>query len=372
MTHPPFTLATACSGIDAPAVAVKRLGIPFTYLFASETDAHCARIIETSPVPPRKLLGDFTQSRKGLPPADLFVCGFPCQPHSGLNNNPKLKGLASDSGKVFFAIREYISEAQPKMFLLENVAMLCSTPAWADITRELGEIHDPQAPPGTPAYTLEWRILNPESFGFCQSRKRVFLIGRHCRKMGDRADVQFPWPTPDSTVYKQPLSDALLPNSQVRRLEPSCYRPLSKCAHAKVETLQQRLVERGVTWSSRRPYLVHPHVSADRLRLNKPDRCLCLSTKCQGFWLIGRERYLSSAEALRVQGFDPEVDFDSTVLESTSRTERYRMAGNSMHVGLLQLILGAVLTTSGDMPCPHPTVSIPQHTGEHNAVPIPT
>ena len=152
----------------------------------------------------------------------------------------------------------------------------------------------------------------------------------------------------------------MLPNSKVRRLEPACFRPLTQGAQAKVDTLEERLAARGDTWSARRPYLVHPHVSAERLRLNRREGCLCLSTKCHEFWLLGRDRYLSSIEALRVQGFDEQEDFDSTVLMGEiPKTERYRQAGNAMHVGLLESLLGALLTASGDLGASRSRASTP-------------
>jgi DNA-cytosine methyltransferase len=308
--------------------------------------ATVAGSLRLPPNPPEQLLGDFTQCLKGLPTSSLFVCGFPCQPHSGLNHSSQ-KGLQSEKGQVWYAVRQYLEEAQPRTFVLENVAMLMSTPAWENILKSLEAICDPQT--GSPAYIVEWNVLNPAAFGFCQSRKRVFIVGRHRRKLDKNAESPLPWPGPGENTVSEMLSTALLPNSEVRRLEPACFRPLSECAKLKVDTLQQRLSARGTTWSSRRPYLVHPHVSAARLRLNKPNRSLCLSTKCQEFFLLGPGRYLSSIECLHLMGFVPDQDFDSEALSQTTRTQRYRQAGNSMHVGLLQLLLSALLNASGDL-----------------------
>merc|ERR1719362_774690 len=61
-----------------------------------------------------------TRDNATAPKADLYIAGFPCQPFSmqGLKQGfGDLKGR----GEIFFKVRDYIEEAQPKAFVLENV-----------------------------------------------------------------------------------------------------------------------------------------------------------------------------------------------------------------------------------------------------------
>ena len=53
-----ITLATDCSGIGAPEVALKRLGVPYRYVFASEIDSHAKSILKVSHNPPKIMYGD--------------------------------------------------------------------------------------------------------------------------------------------------------------------------------------------------------------------------------------------------------------------------------------------------------------------------
>ena len=56
-----------------------------------------------------------------LPPCDLLLAGFPCQPYSSVCSR---KGFDDPRGSVFAGCTRYISEAKPDMFLLENVVGL--------------------------------------------------------------------------------------------------------------------------------------------------------------------------------------------------------------------------------------------------------
>ena len=65
---------------------------------------------------------DLTQrDNTAAPKSDLYVAGFPCQPFSQMGSQ---KGMNEDRGLIFNFVADYIRVAQPKLFLLENVACL--------------------------------------------------------------------------------------------------------------------------------------------------------------------------------------------------------------------------------------------------------
>lgn len=104
-----------------------------------------------------------------VPSVDVVVGGPPCQGFSTLG-----KQNAEDERNTLW--REYaetIIRAQPRYFVLENVAVFAKSPQFRDLTQatEQGGILSD--------YAFEWDVLNAADFGAPQARKRAILIGRH-------------------------------------------------------------------------------------------------------------------------------------------------------------------------------------------------
>lgn len=104
------------------------------------------------------------------PNVDVVVGGPPCQGFSTLG-----KQDAEDTRNTLW--REYaetIIRAQPKYFVLENVAVFAKSPQFRDLTDATtgpdGILKD---------YTFDWDVLNAADYGAPQARKRAILIGRH-------------------------------------------------------------------------------------------------------------------------------------------------------------------------------------------------
>lgn len=105
-----------------------------------------------------------------VPNVDVVVGGPPCQGFSTLG-----KQDAEDTRNTLW--REYaetIIRAQPKYFVLENVAVFAKSPQFRDLTEATtgpdGILKD---------YTFDWEVLNAADYGAPQARKRAILIGRH-------------------------------------------------------------------------------------------------------------------------------------------------------------------------------------------------
>lgn len=105
-----------------------------------------------------------------VPDVDVVVGGPPCQGFSTLG-----KQDAEDTRNTLW--REYaetIVRAEPKYFVLENVAAFAKSPQFLDLTEATtaddGILKD---------YTFEWDVLNAADYGAPQARKRAILIGRH-------------------------------------------------------------------------------------------------------------------------------------------------------------------------------------------------
>lgn len=100
---------------------------------------------------------------------DVIVGGPPCQGFSML-------GKRDTGDQRNYLWQEYavtILRAQPKYFVVENVAAFAKSQQFRDFsesTQPDGLLSD---------YTFEWGILNAADYGAFQARKRAILIGRH-------------------------------------------------------------------------------------------------------------------------------------------------------------------------------------------------
>lgn len=116
-----------------------------------------------------------------VPSVDVIVGGPPCQGFSML-------GKRDVEDKRNYLWQEYaatILRAQPKYFVVENVAAFAKSQQFRDFTASTqpdGILRD---------YTFEWDVLNAADFGAFQARKRAILIGRH----RDLPAIGLPTPT---------------------------------------------------------------------------------------------------------------------------------------------------------------------------------
>lgn len=104
-----------------------------------------------------------------VPSVDVVVGGPPCQGFSTLGK----QNAEDERNTLWQEYAETITRAQPKYFVLENVAVFAKSPQFRSLTEATeseGILRD---------YSFEWDILNAADFGTPQARKRAILIGRH-------------------------------------------------------------------------------------------------------------------------------------------------------------------------------------------------
>ncbi|GAA4162727.1 DNA cytosine methyltransferase [Gryllotalpicola daejeonensis] len=116
-----------------------------------------------------------------VPQVDVVIGGPPCQGFSTLG-----KQDAEDTRN--FLWRQYaetVFRAQPKYFVVENVAAFTKSPQYEDFMRET-------SPDGMLSnYHFDSRVLNAADFGAAQARKRTVIIGWR----DDQEAPGFPEPT---------------------------------------------------------------------------------------------------------------------------------------------------------------------------------
>jgi DNA (cytosine-5)-methyltransferase 1 len=177
-------IGTDFSGIGAPEMALKYLGIDFESVFACEIDKYARQSFQQLHNP-KTFYNDITnRNHKEVKQLDLYVAGFPCQAFSTAG---KRKGFEEARGTLFFNVAEFIQINQPKVFVLENVKGLLSHDRGntfqtiVDILSNGGGTQNGQISLDVfedgLGYHIYWQVLNTKDYGIPQNRERIFIVG---------------------------------------------------------------------------------------------------------------------------------------------------------------------------------------------------
>lgn len=127
---------------------------------------------------------------KIIPPHDVLVGGFPCQPFS---KGGYQLGINETRGTLFYNIAKILEARKPKFVLLENVRNLTGPKhhhTWALIIRTLRDLgyHVSEKPT-----IFSPHLLAPELGGSPQVRDRVYIFGYYVgkKKAWEKADDNF-------------------------------------------------------------------------------------------------------------------------------------------------------------------------------------
>lgn len=171
----PFTFIDLFAGIGGMRKAFEPLG--GSCVFTSEWNRFAQETYRANYACDHEIRGDITKvATEEIPPHDLLLAGFPCQPFSiaGVSKKNALKrphGFRCEAqGTLFFDIARIIESHRPKAFLLENVKNLVSHDrgrTFRVIKRTLKE---------ELGYFLDWRILDARHW-VPQHRERIFIAG---------------------------------------------------------------------------------------------------------------------------------------------------------------------------------------------------
>ena len=175
-------VATVCTGIGSPEIAIRNLGIEHEIVFGCEIDKY-AKETYLANFEPGFMVPDMTkcdwEDEKYY--SDLFIGGIPCQAFSLAG---KRLGELDPRGLLFFDFYRYVKNQKPKYFIIENVKGLLSDNDGATFRNWINLLG--QSENGNPfffphedslMYNLHWQVLNTKDYGLPQNRERVFLIG---------------------------------------------------------------------------------------------------------------------------------------------------------------------------------------------------
>ncbi len=295
-----ISIATDCSGIEAPVEALKQLRIPFVHEWSCEIDKYARASIEAN-YNPKNIYTDITKrDHTILPRVDIYVCGFPCQSFSLMG---KKLGTDDPRGNIMFHCIDVIKNTLPNIFILENVKnfkYMKDGSIFNTLIKNLSDIkHYNQ-----PVYNIYHDIYNTKDYGIPQNRERVFIIG--IKKSVETS----PFITPNKIPMK-PLDKFILDKTihKINSTNKSLRTNLSKINR-----------EKGNVILSVNYYFPIKKITPT------------LTTQCWNTFHTTYNRPLSPMECLLLQGFTKKFK------QVVSNTQLYKQAGNSMSVNVLKAI----------------------------------
>lgn len=182
-------VGTWFSGIGAPEMAIKELGVPHRNVMAAEWDKYAQQTYLAN-FTTEKMYSDVTEINcSEVEQLGLFIAGFPCQAFSLAG---KRLGFEETRGTLFFNTAEFIKINQPACFILENVKGLLSHDrpkgSKAKYGRTFNTIINLLASTvnyqetmfpyeDNLGYNIHYMVLNSKRFGVPQNRERIFIVG---------------------------------------------------------------------------------------------------------------------------------------------------------------------------------------------------
>ena len=176
-------VASFFAGIGGFDLGFERAG--HKVVFQCEIDKHCQMILKKH-WPDVPLHDDInTLKSGGIPYADIWCAGWPCQDISHANS--QRKGINGENSGLFFKFMELVHTVRPKWIVLENVRGLLSSDGGKALESVINKMEES-------GYMGGWTTCNTLDVGLPQSRERVIIIGSlgtdcahqvfaHCREL---------------------------------------------------------------------------------------------------------------------------------------------------------------------------------------------
>ena len=329
-----LTFGSVCSGYESVALALQGMGIEFDFIFAADSDRDCqAALAHNYDI--SFIGGDIWQhSLSHFPKTDLFAAGFPCQPISraGLG-----RGIEVPQGQVIFRIMELIQLRRFPCVLLENVEGLYDALHKDLLTYILSKLQ-------LLGYETSHKLINAETCGLPQHRKRVFIVAIQKTRLGTR---KMTWPKP--LPKKANIASFLDPKTEKEKrmnLDKNLPPRSQGTARHNMLTLHKQL--RAVNLRPSQTMII-ADIDGSKLQMMY-NRCPCITKTraTSGFWVCPRGRRMSTQEMKRLMGIGIRVPRGGKRIKIIKPpnidVKKWRgMIGNSMPINVLQRILARML-----------------------------
>jgi len=302
---------------------------------------------------------------------DIVIGGPPCQSFSTAGMR---RGLGDKRGTALLEFIRVVKEVRPKIFVFENVAGLKSAakihmPFYERVTKKTHEIQDDYKLGSLfefileqfkiYGYKIDWKIVNAADFGVPQKRKRLVLIGSRVRDpklIFEDLFKEAKWADP-----KKAKQEGKLPWRTLRDALVDLRDPTKECTKFPSWGKYLKYVPPGGCWINlpseiQKEAMGGAYNSNDntrkgkqggrrgffrRLNWDSPAPTLVTSPSQMGTCIChpDEDRPLTVREYARIQGFPDDWEF----VGSTS--QKYRMIGEAVPVGLAKAIAKTVATS---------------------------
>lgn len=344
----PLKVFTAFSGYDSQCMALDRLGVPYVLIGWSEIDKYAIQAHNAIyPQWADRNAGDISKiDWGGQPDFDLFTYSFPC---TDISNAGKQQGLSEDSGtrsSLLWECRKAIEIKRPKYLLMENVKALVSKKFMPDFRRW------EQWLAGW-GYCNFYKVLNAKDYGVPQNRERVFMVSI----LDEGASFHFPEPFPLDRRLKDILEEDVderyyLSDRIVKGfMEHNCKHYEKGSGDTGVIQIGNILKEKGFSNPQRgRIYSadgISPTINTMaggglEPKIIQKERGKNNGGESTSF----RIRKLTPREVFRLMDVNEE-DIDRIQAAGISRSQQYKMAGNSIVVSCLYHIFRKMFIDTG-------------------------
>ena len=353
-----LNIVSLFSGIGAFERALSNINVPFNVVAYSEIDKYASKAYSLIHGIDENLnLGDITKINENeiaKDEIDILTYGFPCQDISVAGDK---RGFFDENGKqtrsgLFFDALRIIRAVKPKICIAENVKNLTNHKMEPLFQMVKDALYDS-------GYHNYWMVLNAADYGIPQNRERVFIVSVRDDVFWDRYNnnVSFVYPKPQKLLVS--MSNFLQPSEEVEdgfwlspdKTESVIRHNTSHAGHIVSDPVCDTLLSRDY----KDPKVIRVaadmnHYSNDQMnRLYDPSGlCPTIKTVSGGGREIkiedtnGKYRKLTPLEYWRLMGF---LDADVYLLEKNgiSKTQMYKMAGNSIVVNVAEALLKNVI-----------------------------
>ena len=309
-----FTFIDLFCGIGGFRIGMQNIG--GQCLFSSDIDPHAKVVYENNfgELP----FGDIKKiDKKFIPPHDILVAGFPCQPFSisGLK-----KGFEDTRGTLIYEVFQIIKLHSPKVVFLENVKHLIhhnKGQTLKIIIRNLEKL----------GYKVSHKLLNAKDFGVPQNRERIIIIG-HKEKFFDFTKIK--------TKKNAVLKDFLETNGNFEYVDPIEYTLIENPVRQESGLIfagyrNKKIRKTGVREGTE--HLSRVHKQPNRIYSSEGTHPTLPSQESSGRFFIlhnGIVRKLTINECYKIMGFPDKF------IKSSIPSEQYKQIGNSVCIPMVQ------------------------------------
>jgi DNA (cytosine-5)-methyltransferase 1 len=294
-------------------------------VFSSEWDKHAAKTYEANFF--HKPEGDITKiQEEDIPSHNLICAGFPCQAFS---ISGKRDGFNDTRGTLFFDIARIAKKHRPEILVLENVKNLVGHDRGKTLKKILQVLDEI-------GYSTYYEILNASLYGVAQSRERVYFV---CFRKDLNID-HYTFPSPTMEVIA--LNDILEENVDDQYLISRSDITITKNEDSIHDDLTGATLLKPIRIGT-----INKGGQGERIYSPK-GHAITLSAygggaagKTGAYLIKNKVRQLTPRECLRAQGFPESYMFPREI----SKSQAYKMCGNSVSVPVLRHIYYSILDT---------------------------